>query len=490
MSHHEHMASAVRGMSWMLINQVASRAVVFLSQLVLGYLLLPRDFGVYALALSVTNAFSAIRNGSTGPMLIQKSVQYEKIISPVTQFALLFNFFALFILLAIAPVANHSFKAAGIGVLTVFIGLSFPLGTLAAVYRTELSAFGRFREVAILNTLSTVLWQIEVIVLALLGFGAYSFAIPMVVQSVLDGVLGWYYVRKWPIHRPLLTWGQFKSLFRETRWIMLGAAMLSLGLTGHYFAAGLFADATTVGVFFFGFQLVMALFVVLNSAIESVLPPIFAALNEDPSRQSQTVISLLATLMVVSLPVAGGLFLSAPTIVNILWSGHWDRSAIVVSLMALSIPAWVIIAVVRALLEARGMWLSRLVLLGVYGGGNFVVVAIAAMTGSVAIIAKFLSGFNCLLATGLLVFLSALTEVPWQQVMRAMLSPVIVTAGCMLTGFLIKSILPVTWPQVVGEFAEIITFGVAALVMNLIIFQSMWRSGLRLLRRKEQGATT
>lgn len=488
MNRSDNMTVAVRGMSWMLVNLVISRAVVFLSQLILGFLLLPSDFGIYALALSVTNALSSIRNGGTAQILVQRSNQYEQIVSPVTQFALILNVVALLVLLAMAPLANASLKTTEVGLLAAFIGLSFPLGTLAATFRTELAVYGRFREVAILNTLSTVLWQIEVIVLAKLGYGAYSYAVPIVLQSVLDGVLGWYFVRKWPMRRPLITWVQFKSLFRETGWVMLGAAMLSLGLTGHYFAAGLFTDAATVGWFFFGFQLVMALFVVLNSAIEAVLPPTFARLNDAPERQSQVVMSMLGVLMVVSLPIAGALFISARAIIHILWHGRWDTSAQVVSITALSIPAWVIIAVVRALLEARGMWRSRFVLLGIYGAGTFAVVAIAATTGNVSTIATYLSSFYCLLATVLLVYLSLLVDVPWRAVFKTLVFPAALCLTCVLIALFIVGTLPKGTPFILCELVKAAAFGLFALGANLIVFRRTWRSGLTLLRGRRQEA--
>jgi O-antigen/teichoic acid export membrane protein len=460
----------------MVLNTMLSRAVVLLSQIILGFLLSPSDFGVYALALSIANVVTVIRNGGTSQVLIQRGSHYAQILSPVTQYSLVFNVVALVILVGVAPAITASSKTPGAAMLAVAIGLSFPLGTFANVFRSELSVLGRFKELALLNTLSTGMWQVEVIALAALGFGAYSFAIPMIVQSLVDTLLGWYYVRTWPMSRPLLDWGQFVELFRETRWIMLGAAMYALGNTGHYFAAGLFTDAATVGIFFFGFQLANTVFAVINNAIETVLPPMLAHLNLDRTRQSKALMNMFAMLMIVSLPLTGALIVGAYTGVHVLWNGRWDSSAKVISIMACSIPSWIVIAVVRATQEARGLWLSRLYLLTVYGVGTVVAVGAAATTGRVDAMSGALTAFYMLFGMIMLVPLRSMADAPFGDILGALLPPLAVTAVCVLVALWSTRLLPAATSAVFGGLVQTAIYSVFALAANYLIFRNAWRA--------------
>jgi O-antigen/teichoic acid export membrane protein len=483
-NHEKHAATVVSGMSWMTLNTIVSRVIVLLSQLLLGYLLNPTDFGVYALALSVTNSLSAVRNGGTSQLMITRGIEYERTLVPVTQYSLIFNVAALLILFAVAPLASAAKKISDIGWLIIAIALSFPIGTFATVFRTELSIQGRFREVAILNALSTGLWQLEAIVLAALGFGAYSFAIPMVLQSVVDGILGWRYVRNWPLRGPMIGWAQFLALFRETRWIMLGLVMLSLGLSGHFFAAGLFVDPATVGTFFFGFQLAYTLFIILNNSIETVLPPMLAHLNEHRDQQSRTTIDMLRMLMIVSLPMAGAVALSAHAAIHLLWHGKWDQSAGVVSIMVVSIPAWVGIAIVRAVLEARGLWMLRLGLLSIYGIGTFVVVAAAATTKNLNVISGCLSAFYVVYSLALLALLPLLTGAALADVLGAFVMPLVVCVVCAAIAWFSIHALPVKMPEILRGLFETLAFSLGALVCNWILFRKVWVSALGMLYRR------
>jgi lipopolysaccharide exporter len=475
----QHTATAMRGMSWMAINTIVSRLAVFLSQLVLGYLLNPADFGLYALALSVTASLGGVRNGGTVQLLTARGLKYRQNLALYSQYALALNTAALVVLGVLAWLASAAKQIDALGWLVVAIGLSFPLGTPASVYRTELSILGRFRELAILSTASTVLWQIEVIGLAALGCGAYSLAIPMVLQSVFDGLMGWHYLRHWPLHGRLITLRELIEILRETRWIMAGLVMLALGLAGPYFVAGLFTDPTTVGLFFFGFQLAFTLFTLLNASIEAVLPPMLARLNGEPQQQAATTLQMLRILVVVSLPLAGAVAIGAHLAVHLLWAGRWDRSAPVVSIMVCSLPAWIGFQIVRALLEARGRWIVRLVTLAVFGVGSCTVVAIAATgTRDLVAMAAALSGFYVLFGLGVLCMLPSLVGVAVHEVFGVLVKPLAACALCALLGLAAARTLPSSADAMLAEVAALLVYSVTAATANWWWFRTEWRAAL------------
>jgi PST family polysaccharide transporter len=474
-----HAASAMRGMSWMALNTIGARGAVFLSQLVLGYLLTPADFGLYALALSVVAAMGGVRNGGTAQLMTAQGSGYRGHLALHSQYALLMNVIALVALLAMAWLAKAAKGIDALGWLVAAIGLSFPLGTLGSIYRTELSVLGRFRDLAVLSTASTVLWQLEVILLAALGCGAYSFVVPMLLQSVFDGAMGWYYLRHWPLRGPLMTWRQFLLLFSETHWIMIGLVMLTLGLMGPYFVVGLFTDSTTVGLFFFGFQLAYTLFTLLNNSIETVLPPMLARLNGEPRAQAETTIHMLRILVVVSLPLAGAVALAAHAAVHLLWGGRWDRSAPVVSIMVWSLPAWIGFQIVRSLLEARSGWRARLAIFSIYGVGSCAAVAVAAgLTHDVTKIALALSGFYVIFGLGVVAMLPALIGVAAREVLGVLIRPLALAGLCAGLGLAVAHGLSAGWGDLTRDVAALLVFGVVAAAANWIWFRDEWRGAV------------
>jgi O-antigen/teichoic acid export membrane protein len=474
-----HAVAAMRGMSWMALNTILARAVVFLSQLVLGYLLSPADFGLYALALSVSAALSGLRNGGTVQLMTAEGVGYRAQLAEQSRYALAVNGIVFVALLLLAWPAGTTKGIPTLGWLVAAIALSFPLGTFASVYRTELAILGRFRELAVLNAVSTVLWQLEVIGLAALGFGVYSLVVPMVLQGVVEGVIGWHYLGHWPLRGPTLTTRQFLALFRRTGWIMLGLVMFWVGLAGPYYVAGLFADPATVGFFFFGFQLAYTLFTLFNNSIETVLPPVLALLNADPAAQTHTTRQMLRTLMVVSIPLAGAVVLGAHAAVHLLWAGRWDRSVPVVIAVVLSLPGWLGFQIVRALLEARGRWVARLVILSVYGFGSCAAVAFAArLTHDLGDMARALAAFYAVFGLVLLTMLPALLGVAAREIASLLFRPLALGVLCAGLGLAAARGLPAGTGDLAREMAALFVFCVVAAAANWIWFRSEWREAV------------
>jgi teichuronic acid exporter len=479
--------SVLRGLSWMTLNTIGARLVTFGAQILLGWILLPEDFGFYALALSVSNAVGAIRNGGSQLLLVRHGDRYDAYASPLTQYALVLNGSAFGILLLAAPWAASHFGSADIGWLIVCIGLSIPVGTVANTYRSKLAIDGRFRELAILSIGSTIVWQIQTVAMALAGFGPFSYVVPMIFQGVFEGALGYWYVRRWPMTRKWLSWSRFVELLRETRWVMLGAAMLSLALSGHYFAVGLFHDAQVVGLFFFAYQIVQTVTVLLNNSVEAVLPATLAKLNAQREQQSGTALGTLAFLMVVSLPLSGALAVSAPPMLHWLWNGKWDESAQAVSTLAFCIPCWMVIAVVRAVLEARGSWRNRFLLLAVYGCGGIGSAALGAWLGDLQDIANFVTLFYLAFALALVAFIPRFLSLELNRLRRAVLGPVVAFAFCLLATFLSSRFLFDSGWAGSRNTVEIGTFALASLIVNAIFFRATWMDALgTLVRRRPQ----
>ena len=296
----------------------------------------------------------------------------------------------------------------------------------------------------------------------------------MATQGVIESAIGWYYLRHWPMRGSCISWKQVVELFRETRWVMIGGAMLSLGLTGHYFVIGLISDAQTVGLFFFAFQMVMMVFVILNNAVENVLPAMLATLNENPQRRSVVGLNMLRLLLGITFPLAGTIAVAAPTAIRLIWHGKWDASAGAISVLAFCIPAWIVIAVVRAVYEARGMWVHRLSLLTVYGIGGILAAAIGARNGDARVVGLYVTGFYALFAAGLGLIMPGILQSTRREVTQALLPPALACALCLLTALGAAAAFSRPNDSGLSGVAATATFAVVAAILNVMFFRPTW----------------
>lgn len=399
-------SQAVSGAGWMFASTILGRAAAVLGQIGIGWLLTPGDFGVWALALSMATAVVTLRNGGTTQILIQRGARFASEAQFFLRYSLFFNTFAAAILVGLS--IPYLLKHSAVGIALLGIGISVPLSTPAMLYRAKLTIAGRFRPLAAINLCSATLWQATIFTLAYLGFGAASFACAPVMQAIFETIAGRFAGGRLPRETGARPYAEYVALFRQSSWVMMSAAVLSLATTGDYFAVGTLTDMNTVGLYYFAFQTVVTLNMPMYNGLESVLPTMLVRLNEDPPRQIAALARAMRMVVVVALPLAISFALAAPLVIHVLWQGKWDVAIRPTQILAACVPAWLIIHSTRAVLEARGYWRLRFGLLAVNGVGGITSAAIGTCFVSVPNIALTVAIFYISFAVSALLALGRL----------------------------------------------------------------------------------
>jgi O-antigen/teichoic acid export membrane protein len=407
--HPKKTQTTVSGMRSIALASVLARLAGLGGQLALGWFLAPRDFGVYALAVGISGVVTALRNGGTTQVLVTRPDSYAKNVGLYFRFSLAFNLFAA-ALLMVAATATYSRKP-DLALILVGIGLSFPIGTHAALLRGNLTIHKKFRELSVIDVASAVTWQISVCSLAWLGFGAMSFAVPPVLQAIVETALAWVYATKVP---RITKYGRqaYLRLFRDTRWIVLSAFLLAFSTTGDYFAVGVLANLRTTGAYFFAFQLAVSLTGPINASIETALPTLLAAAAGEPARQRAIYRTVTNFVLLLVVPASVGFALIARPIVELAWQGKWDYAIPAIQLLVVCTPAWLLVSIGRALLDAQGLWRLRFLVIGIYGVGGISAAAVGALTNELSVIALLVTAFYVAFAAVLLFVVGRLVGWP------------------------------------------------------------------------------
>jgi lipopolysaccharide exporter len=482
--------AAVAGASWMFATTVLGRLVGFAGQFAMGWLLRPEDFGVWALALSMATAVTALRNGGTTQILIQRGTGYYAEAPFFQRYSLIFNMAAFAILATLALLNIHTHYA--LAAVLFGIAASMPFATPAMLYRAKLTVERRFRDVALITLGAGIAWQGGVVTLAAAGAGALSFAAAPVLQSLFETIAGRAYAGPLPRSgqpRPL---GDYVALFKQSSWGMMSAAVLSLATTGNYFAVAMFSDARTVGLYYFGFQTVVSLSMPIYTGIEAVLPTLLTSLESERSRQMAALGRAMRAVMVASVPMAVALVMIAPLAIHILWRGKWDMAVPITQAFAVCIPAWLIIHTGRSLLEARGYWRLRFVVQCLYGVGGIVFAAVGTLTGGVDWIAVPAAAFYVVFAIGFVLLLGGY-GLGMRHLAAIVLGPIALSGTALALAMLAVRLAPISVSGTGHTVSELGLFLLLAGLGNLIFFRSLWSELLgnlltRLWRKTAGGA--
>ncbi|MBS0158352.1 MAG: oligosaccharide flippase family protein [Nitrospira sp.] len=381
------------GLLWSVLSIAVGKGASLFAQLILGWLLSKEDFALYAIAISWSTIVMAMRNGGTQRLLIQKGAQYSHLAVMYLKFALLFNVGGFAVLMGAAPVLSGLYDSHSLRAMIWILGLSLPLSTAAMIFQAKLSADLEFAKVSRLIILSSLARHGSMVVFAWLGLGPLSFVLPLCVVALVETALGWYWTKRWPPNRSL-TWPAICGIFRDSRWVMLTALASALTINGDYLAISLLQSKELLGVYFFGYQLSLALVALVTSSLDTVMMPTFSALGHELSRQTELFLRGTRLLAVGSTFACFGLAIAAPAAIHSLWAGKWDEAIPVVQILALAMPVRLMIPLCRAMLEARGKWRLVSVLSICDGAGIILAGAVGAWAGDLLVITQVVTGYH------------------------------------------------------------------------------------------------
>lgn len=428
------------GMLWVAGSTLVGKAASFLAQLVLGWALGPEDFALYAIAISVATLLFAVRNGGVRELLIQRGGDYDALAPGCLRIALLFNLGLAGLLAGAAPLLAHIYQAPKLPpllwVIAAYIALYTPAGILQAKVYTDM----RFSFIGKLNSVSIVLRQGAAVLFALGGLGALSFVIPMVLQAVFESLAFLLALKRWP-RGGLPTMQVFRMLSADSRWVMFGALAMALVLQGDYMIVGYLSDKVTLGLYFFGFQLSFALESLFVSGLQTIMFSAFASLSAEPERQGAAYMRAAGILSYVVTPLCLGLALVAEPLVHHLWRGKWDPAAIVFQLILLGLFLRIQVPLGVALLESRGRWRFRSLLVACDGLGLVAAAGLGAANGGLVRIALCVAGYRLLSSLAQCVLMARQAGLIPAALLRRILKPAAVALACAAAAHLLGAAL-------------------------------------------------
>ncbi|MFZ5897074.1 MAG: oligosaccharide flippase family protein [Myxococcota bacterium] len=207
---------AVSGAASLALRQALVQVTNLLGVILLARLLSPAEFGVYALVTFAQSFLARFGDAGLGASLIRSEAE-----PGAREYRAVFSFQQILIggvVVAFALAAPSVARAYGLGgeyALTLrLVALAFFFSGLRAIPTIRLERTLRFDRLAIVDTLEALAYNVTAVALAYLGFGATSFALAMLLRSLLGAVaiqllapaeLGWTW--DWPLVRKHLGFG-------------------------------------------------------------------------------------------------------------------------------------------------------------------------------------------------------------------------------------------------------------------------------------------
>lgn len=303
-----------------IVGQATSQLIVVA---ILARLLVPSDFGAASAALIVIGFLQIFGQLGIGPALIQRPKLEDQHISTGVGLSIVLGLLAGVLVFAFAPLVADFFRLPDVKDLVRVMAIAFPLDAISVVNRSLMQREMRFRELAIVETVSYAIgYGVVGIVLALLQFGVWALVLASIGQSGVRTLL-----------LLILSRHRFSIGFNATaaKQLMHYGIGLSISRIGNYFAiqgdnavVGRWLGATALGVYGRAYQLIVMPANLFGSVIDQVLFPAMASVQDDKTRLGRAFLRSVTTVAMVTLPVSAMLIVLAPELIALILGPRWQ----------------------------------------------------------------------------------------------------------------------------------------------------------------------
>ncbi|HXJ57342.1 MAG TPA: oligosaccharide flippase family protein [Verrucomicrobiae bacterium] len=332
-----------------------NKVVTFVTQIGLAWFLVPEEFGLVAMTLSVMSVSALFGGATLRTVLIQKSDRFEQAAGQVFWLGLILNLLTAGLLAATSPIAAALFREPRVVPLILVAAIAPPIQSLSIIYAAALNRSLQFSSLARIQFLGGLAQNIFGLVLAAAGAGALALIVPLTLNAIVAGVLYRHAAGALPLGRPQpRQWREFQG---PVLWLMLHTFCVALQTAGPNFVLGLVEhDANTTGYYYWGFSLAAQAIFLLVTNLQSVLFPALHQLNHDHGRQATAVEKACGTLTLVMLPVILLQALLAGPFVKLFFAERWAPSIPVVQWISLGLLTQPVGLMAISVLMARGQF--------------------------------------------------------------------------------------------------------------------------------------
>lgn len=358
-----------RGFGWGFSGNVVGRMLSVVTGIALARILSPSDYGHFTVALVALVVVVNINDLGLEPTVVRWKGNLAEVAPTATTliflsscglFSLFYAGAPFFANLLNAPEATGMVRLLAFGVV-INGAFAVPSAMLTRSFRQDRRAVADFIGLFVTSGLT--------ILLALLGWGAWSLAWGRVVGNGVNGVLHLILapVRFRPGWSPTVA----RSLLASSL-PLAGTSLLAVAVVNvDYIVVGRVLGPVALGLYLLAFNLSSWPVTMLSTAVAQVAIPAFARLQEQQEELERAFSRALALLMAASVPAAALVATFALPLVRVVYGSRWTAAALPLGFLAvlggirvaLHLASDLLVAVGRgrATLGLQSLWLALLV---------------------------------------------------------------------------------------------------------------------------------
>lgn len=339
-------------MAWSGIERLLLQAIQFLLGIILARILSPNEYGTMAILMVFIVLSQVFIDSGFTKALTQKINRNENDKSTVLIFNVFISLLCYLLIWFTSPFIADFYEIPELISYFKVIGLSLIINALYTVPNTLFTIKLDFKSITVINFVSVIFSGILAIYLAYHGFGVWSLVYQVLVRSTLTCLLTWFLLKWIPNFK--FSKESFIELFQYGSKLLASSLLAQLFSNLNSLLIGKYIGAKDLGYYSRGTQFSDALYNTFSPAINGVLLPGLAPLQNNREVLIRHTRRIIKTTTLITLPFFLILTVLAEPIILVLLTDKW----------APAIPIMQIFSIARLITVVGGVNINLLYIIG------------------------------------------------------------------------------------------------------------------------------
>ena len=332
--------ATIRGVLWNYASQLSGKFLVFVSTIILAWLLTKTDFGIVGYVLVVFNFLEILSDLGVGTALIFYGDD-DRATHTAFWLGIGISLVLAAALWLLAPVISdllavgneQEYERSLVVALTRVMALIFPIGSLRNVHTSLLQRELDFQRKFVPELAKSFSKGVVSIFFALLGFGAWSLVLGHISSTIASVIAYWWAIPWRPsfqfnskLARPLLAYGTN---------IVGGSLLGNIARNVDYLLIGSYLGPAALGVYTLAFRLPEFLILQTCTLIGKVIFPAYNKIRESGGQLHHAFFTTMSYVTLLTVPLGLGMALVADPLIRTLFPSNWLEAIPVTRAIAL-----------------------------------------------------------------------------------------------------------------------------------------------------------
>jgi PST family polysaccharide transporter len=345
-------AVSARGAFWMMMSQGVIFVTNFVGVIILARFLTPSDFGIMAMAATVSNLIMMFRDaGLTTPVVQRRDLSHAQL-SALYWVNVSFGVALTIATILMAPVVAWFYGQPDLTVIVAVLATGFLIGTTGALQDALLRRNLRFRALAAIKSTAAIGALAAGIVAAWLGYGIWALVIMRLTQTAMQGFGSWLASRWRPGWYRRGT--EVKSLLAVAGHVSGSQLSIYLSRNSDNVLIGWYWGEHLLGLYAQAYKLLMFPMNQIGPPLNNVMLPLLSKLQGDPMAYRSAYRRVTEKVVILTVPLTCLILVFPGEVIHVLLGPQWAGAAPILAWFGIAMIYQPVVATTGCLLMSQG----------------------------------------------------------------------------------------------------------------------------------------